>query len=331
MSKNKLYPMLFTPIYKEVVWGGNIMADKLERELPKTEVPIGEAWEIVDRDDAMSIVENGDLKGETLRNLVEKYGKKLIGSDFNGKVFPLLVKIIDAEQDLSLQVHPDDAACAELGNGAEPKTEMWYLIDKQPGAEIIAGLEQRATKSNFIANLDSPNVKESLQIYPSKAGDSYFIKSGLIHAIGGGNLLLEVQQNSNTTYRVSDWGRLGVDGKPREIHVEQAIKSIDFMDRTTSRIPGVSDLADRNRKFALINKCPFFTVDDLKLTDSWNDNTNSTKSMHILSAINNKIIISNDNIEVVVPKGRTCLVPADFGQYKISLPNGNTTVIKTTL
>ena len=221
IETDALYPLVFTPVYKEVMWGGNKLETILNREIPPHSEPVGESWEIVDRDDAVSTVENGPLKGCTLRQLVEYYGKDLVGRSFNGGKFPLLVKLIDAGKRLSLQVHPDEAACSRTP-GIEPKTEMWYIIHADKGAKIIAGLRNDTTKMRFLQNISTQEVESTLQIFDSVPGDAYFIKAGKVHAIGAGNLLLEIQQNSNTTFRISDWGRVDANGKSRELHLDAA-------------------------------------------------------------------------------------------------------------
>lgn len=331
-QKENLYPLLFEPIYKDVMWGGDMLSSRLKRDLPRREAPIGESWEIVDRDDDKSIVSNGRLSGTTITELLAEFGKEIIGPNYEGGPFPLLIKIIDAGKRLSLQVHPDELACEKIGEGAEPKTEMWYIIDSKKDAKIIAGLQPRATRRQFEDTVNSPEVENSLQIFDSASGDAYFINSGRIHAIGAGNLLLEIQQNSNTTYRVSDWGRVGVDGKSRELHVEKAMKCIDFMDRTSPIITGVSDSTNHNRKFPIINKCPFFKVDDLRLVETYMDNTNSTASFHLITAINNPVAVGKGDSQVEIPIGMTCLIPAVYGAYEVSIIDGSeTTVVKTTL
>ena len=161
---------------------------------------------------------------------------------------------------------------------------------------------------------------------------TYFISSGKVHAIGTGNLLLEVQQNSDTTYRVSDWGRVGPDGKSRELHVDKALESIHFMDRTSPRICGVSDFTEHNRKFPIIKMCPYFKVDDLRLTYSWPDTTFSTNSFHMITAINHSVTVGRGDRLTQVPSGTTCIIPASFGRYTISLDTDEeTTVVRTTL
>ena len=186
-----------------------------------------------------------------------------------------------------------------------------------------------------MSRLDSPEVENLLQVYPSLPGDAYFITSGTLHAIGGGNLILEIQQNSDTTYRVSDWGRVDAHGNPRELHIEKGIQSINFMNRTSPRIVGVTDYVSHNRKFDVVSNCPFFTVTDLRLTSLWSDDTGSFGSFHMISAVNGAITLGKaDDPErsVRLAAGETALIPACFGSYVIVPENeGETTVVKTTL
>ncbi len=336
MNSNELYPLVFTPCYAERIWGGTLMKEQLHRELPEAAAPIGEAWEIVDRDDVQSVVANGPLAGKTLRELVSAYGQYLLGRAWNGGRFPLLVKLIDAGDRLSLQVHPDEAACARIGHGAEPKTEMWYIIAARRGAKIMAGLSPRGTRQQLVEKLNSPDVENLLQVYPSQPGDAYFITSGTLHAIGEGNLLLEVQQNSDTTYRVSDWGRMDADGKSRDLHVDLAMESIDFMNRTSPRIPGVVGEAGHNRKFPVVNRCRFFKVDSLHLVQPWRDDTVG-QSFHLITAISNPVKVGrpDDALEtsLELAPGQTALIPATYGSYVITpvQAGGETNVVRTTL
>jgi mannose-6-phosphate isomerase len=331
-GKDSLAPLLFEPVYMDKIWGGGMLSSVLGRETPALPLPVGEAWEISDRDEAQSVVSSGPLKGQTLRSLLKTYGKNLAGKKYDGGKFPLLVKIIDAGERLSLQVHPNEAACAALGGGAEPKTEMWYIIAAEKGAKIIAGLKSSATKRQFLDTISSTEVEDCLQIFDSIPGDAYFINAGRIHAIGAGNLLLEIQQSSDTTYRVSDWGRTGPDGKPRELHVDKALKSIDFMDRTVQRISGVSNEADHNRKYPVINKCPFFQVSDIRIVEEWRDTTYESGSFHIITPINNPVVVGRGDLSIEVPRSRSCLVPACMGPYSVKpSASGETVIIRTNI
>jgi mannose-6-phosphate isomerase len=332
IDKEDLYPMLFEPIYRPVVWGGDLLASRLGRKLPPTDIPIGESWELADREDAESVVASGALRGVSLRELLAQHGRSIVGERFVGGRFPLLIKFIDAGKRLSLQVHPDAAAAAQLGGGAEPKTEMWYIAAVRPGARIMAGLRPECTRRKFIDSLHSTEIEDCLQTFPALPGDAYFINAGCIHAIGAGNLLLEIQQNSDTTYRVSDWGRLGADGKPRTLHVDEALASINFTDRTNPRIAGVVDTAGHNRKFPIVNRCPFFKVDDLRVVEEWPDHTDRG-SFHLLTALHQPVVVAGRDKEchVEIGIGQTCLIPANFGRYRILLPAGAATVIRASL
>ena len=332
LDKDELYPLLFEPAYKQVLWGGHRLAEKFGRPLPPDGPPVGEAWEICDRPEFESPVINGALKGVTLHELVTAFGRDFVGHAFNRGRFPILVKLLDAEKRVSLQVHPNEAACKIIGGTAEPKTEMWYILDAVKGAKIIAGLSPKSSRMRFMENLHSPDIESQLQVFDSFPGDAYFIGAGRVHAIGAGNLLLEIQQNSDTTYRLSDWGRVGADGKPRELHIEQALQCIDFMDRTVPRITAPSDHVNHNRKFPLLNRCPFFQVDELLLSTDWHDTTESTSSFHLLTAVSASFTVGRNDRKTEVPIGSTCLLPACFGNYTIHpAGEGQTVIIRTTL
>ena len=332
---SKLYPLKFKPIYKERIWGGNMMSSVLHRELPSSKEPIGEAWEIVDRSDAQSVVVNGELAGVQLEELMKKYRSDLLGpkgEKYN--VFPLLVKVIDAGDRLSLQVHPDEQSCAEIGGTAEPKTEMWYILGAEKHGKILAGLSPKATKTQLLSLLDKSEVENLLQIYDSNVGDGYFITSGTMHAIGAGNLILEIQQNSDTTYRISDWGRVDSEGKARELHVELGVKSVNFMNRTSPKITGVSDMRPYNRKIPYVKTCQFFDIEALHLVEPWNDSTLNSQSFHLISAIDAPLKVGNNEVTVDVAIGETVLIPYSFGVYSIvpEIKDGEkAVVVKTTL
>lgn len=220
--------MRFEPLYKQVVWGGRRLAPLLDRQLPGAD-PIGESWEVVDLPGDQSKVVGGPAHGATLAQLRQRWQEELMGRAalLEGR-FPLLLKFIDAARTLSVQVHPDEGACARLGGGARPKTEAWYIIDRDPGAELYVGLAPGVTRETFAEAIGQGTVDELLHRLPVEPGDFVYLPSGTIHAIGQGIALAEVQQSSDTTYRVFDWNRLGLDGKPRQLHVAEALESIDY-------------------------------------------------------------------------------------------------------
>ncbi len=218
----------FAPLYQERVWGGRGLETALGRTLPGQK-PIGEAWEIVDRPKAQSVVAHGRHGGKTLRQLIEAYPADLMGPGWDKKKpFPILVKWLDCRERLSLQVHPPASIAPQLKG--EPKTETWYIADTQPGAGLLVGLKKSVTREQFEQALKENALEPLVHRFPVAEGDSILVRSGQIHAIDAGNLILEIQQNSDTTYRVYDWGRVGLDGKPRQLHVKESLASIKWDD-----------------------------------------------------------------------------------------------------
>jgi mannose-6-phosphate isomerase len=248
--------MSFTPLYMERVWGGRGLELKLGRKLPEGKV-IGESWELVDREGEQSIVAEGTHKGKTIRELLEGGAADILGPGREGsQPFPILIKWLDCQDRLSLQVHPPAAIAPILGG--EPKTENWYIADCDEDASLIVGLKQGVTREQFTQALEDNKVAACVHRFPVKPGDSILVESGRIHAIDAGNLILEIQQNSDTTYRVYDWGRVGLDGAPRQLHLEESLQSIDFNDYEPGPlkiVPGAQTLADckefRIRRFEL--------------------------------------------------------------------------------
>lgn len=218
----------FQPLYQERVWGGRALESALGRALPGSN-PIGESWEIVDRPEAQSVVVGGSQAGRSLREIIAQHTADVMGPKWTAtKPFPILVKWLDCRERLSLQVHPPASVAGELKG--EPKTENWYIAATAPGAELIVGLKRGVTREQFERALADNTLEDCVHHFNVAAGDSILVHSGQIHAIDAGNLILEIQQNSDTTYRVYDWGRMGLDGKPRQMHVQQSLRSIDWAD-----------------------------------------------------------------------------------------------------
>lgn len=221
----------FQPIYQTRVWGGRVLESRFGRTLPDEETPFGESWEISAREEADSEVVGGPLAGKTLRQLWGDPEMKapIFGSEAPvGERFPLLFKILDARDKLSIQVHPPASVADELGG--EPKTEVWYIAHAEPGAELYVGVEPGVTGESFRDSLEDGSAEKAVHAIPVVTGQHIFIPSGRLHAIGAGLLIYEIQQNSDTTYRVYDWNRVGLDGKPRDLHIEESLKCIDFSD-----------------------------------------------------------------------------------------------------
>ena len=242
----------------ERVWGGTRLA-RFDKDLPPG-VPIGEMWELVDREDAQSIVATGEFQGKTLNDLWRDERVKVFGEALAGHPsmrFPILVKLLDASDTLSVQVHPPAHMAVQLGG--EPKTEVWYFLECTKNATIYAGLKNGVTREAFQRLIEAGEVGSAMHEIPVQDGESIFIPSGRIHAIGAGNLIIEIQQNSDTTYRVFDWNRTGLDGKPRQLHISESMASIDFEDFE----PGVKSCAD-----PLVADCEYFHVEKITLTES---------------------------------------------------------------
>ena len=291
--------MSFTPLYMERVWGGRGLELKLGRTLPEGKV-IGESWELVDREREQSIVAEGTHKGKTIRELLESAPADILGPGRKGSIpFPILIKWLDCQDRLSLQVHPPAEIAPLLGG--EPKTENWYVADCDEGASLIVGLKQDVTREQFTQALENDEAEACAHRFPVQPGDSINVPSGRVHAIDAGNLILEIQQNSDTTYRVCDWGRVGLDGVPRQLHVEEALKSIDFNDyepEALKPVPGPQTLADckefRIRKFELQpGDCP------LKL--------NAGESARLIHVVTGEVTDSESRAKL--KKGRNYLQP----------------------
>ena len=239
------------PLYMDRVWGGRELQTRYGRKLPKEELPYGESWEVVDRAGDQSVVRGGQFDGLTLHELWTGHRAEVFGSHApEAPRFPLLIKILDARDTLSLQVHPPVSEAAALGG--EPKTEMWVIAGAEPGACLYAGVNQGVTRESFASALADGTVASLVPQISVVQGDSIFIPSGRLHAIGAGLLIYEIQQNSDTTYRVFDWNRMGLDGKPRSLHVEESLRCIDFTDTAPSLATVGSD--------GLLAACAYFTV-----------------------------------------------------------------------
>jgi mannose-6-phosphate isomerase len=222
----KVYPFKFRPIYKQRIWGGQKLRKVFGKNLPEDE-KIGESWELADLPEDKSVIANGELAGQTLQSAIGKYPKEITDDEnFSGE-FPLLIKFLDAQDILSVQVHPDPDTCRRMGRG-QPKTECWYIISTEPGAVIYKGLKEGVTKEQFAEAIEKGTVADMLVKISVEVGQCHFLPSGTTHAIGQGLLIAEIQMPSDTTYRVFDWNRIDDKGKGRELHIEEALESIHF-------------------------------------------------------------------------------------------------------
>ncbi|HWY76972.1 MAG TPA: type I phosphomannose isomerase catalytic subunit [Verrucomicrobiae bacterium] len=305
-----LYPLAFQPIFKERVWGGRNLERLYCKAIPAG-VPIGESWEISDRPGDASVIANGALTGKDLRWLMDHHSEELLGkSQPPGTPFPLLVKILDAEEKLSLQVHPPAELAASLGG--EPKTEMWYIADATPDAALYVGLKRGTTRAEFERRVRDGTVAESFHRLPVKAGDVMFLPSGRVHAIGGGNVIFEIQQNSDTTYRVFDWNRMGLDGKPRELHVEQSLASINFEDFEPRLVHSIYS-RNATLKVRYLVDDPLFRVDACQVKRGQRFYISSDQAQ-VIGMLRGRLRIEHGDTQLVLAAGQFSLLPACLGR-----------------
>ena len=303
------YPLTFRPIYQDRVWGGRRLETLFGRALPEGRV-IGESWEVCDRPDAVSVVANGPLAGRSLHALMSEDAAGLWGAGVaNGAPFPWLCKLLDACDDLSLQVHPPAGLAASLGG--EPKTEMWYVAAADPGSCVYAGVQPGTTRETFAKRAQDGTVAELFHRIPVTAGDVLFLPSGRVHALGRGLVIFEIQQNSDTTYRVFDWNRVGLDGKPRALHLEQALASIDFTDTAPALVPQTS-IADRGVEVRSLVRHGLFAIDEVRGRGSVADRR-PEGGVGLVAVISGTVRFTGGGQTVAVGPGGFVVLPAGMG------------------
>lgn len=308
-----LYPLTFRPRFKERIWGGRRLETLYHKTLPPG-VPIGESWEITDRPGDVSEIANGPLAGRDLRWLMEQHGAELLGcAPVPGSRFPLLIKILDAAEKLSLQVHPPAHKAADLGG--EPKTEMWFIADAAAGAELYAGLNRGVTRAEFERRIHDGSVAGCFHRAAVRPGDAMFLPSGRVHAIGAGNVIFEIQQNSDTTYRVFDWNRVGLDRKPRELHVAQSLASIDFDDFEPALVAGAATPIEGGGRRVLVDH-ELFHVDHVAL-NAKQALPLTGDAFTILGVLDGGLRVAGGGQEVDLAPGQFCLVPASVRDARL--------------
>lgn len=315
-----LYPLRLAPVYFEKVWGDRRLERYMGRQIP-AETPIGESWEVSDHPHGRSIVTNGPAAGQSLHALIERDPSAMLGARVYaqyGTRFPLLIKYLDADDKLSVQVHPNDAYAMEH-EGELGKTEMWYILHADPGAQLIAGLQPGVTREQFGEALAGGDPSDLLHFLPVKTGDAVFIPSGRIHALLSGLLLLEIQQNSDTTYRLYDWGRLGLDGQPRALHVEQAMAVADWTDYAPNPQTERTVIAGANRKTVLAT-CPYFTVEKHDLASEAIFTTDGG-SFYIINCVAGSGDLTWPGGTETLTFGDTLLIPAGLRDFALH-PDG---------
>lgn len=312
-----LYPLKFAPILKERIWGGNKLSTVLGKKLP-LDKKIGESWELSAVEGDVSVVTNGFLKDNNLRELVEVYMGDLVGEKVYekfGNDFPLLIKLIDASDDLSIQVHPNDEL-AQKRHNSFGKTEMWYVVGHDKDAKIYVGFNQPVDKQTYVKYLNENKLADLLNVETAAKGDTFFIPSGRIHAIGKGNLIAEIQQTSDITYRMYDWGRVDANGQSRELHTEEAVDAIDY-----SFYPKYKTEyeAKENQSNTLV-ECPYFTTNLIKLNKGKGLETDYTMldSFVIYMVLEGDVEVKHNDGAESAKAGDTLLLPATLEQVTLS-------------
>ena len=300
-------PLKFEPIFKTLVWGGEKIAPY--KGIETEQKHIGESWELSGVAGNESVVAEGPLKGKTIAELVKEYKGELVGEHVyanTGDEFPLLIKFIDALTDLSIQVHPNDELAAVHHNGSKGKTEMWYVVDAAPGAHLLTGLTEKITPEQYAAKVADGTITDVLARYDVHPGDVFFLPAGRIHAICGGCFIAEIQQTSNITYRIYDYGRLGLDGKPREVHTELAKDAIDYTvypDYRTHYSPEQDEEQE-------VVSCQYFTTSIYDLTLPYAKDLSGIDSFMVVMCLSGSGTLEVDGAEVPVRQGETVLIPA---------------------
>jgi len=318
-----MYPLRFEPLFRRYIWGGRRLADVLNK--PIGDQNAAESWEVVDHEDDQSVVRFGSHAGKTLRQLIAEQGEELIGASLLAEIsshdlpkhlqnrFPLLLKFLDANRHLSVQVHPDDTFGATLSPPDLGKTEAWYVMHADPGAKIFAGLKQGVTAESFREAISKGETESALHSFQPNQGDCVFIPAGTMHAIGEGLLIAEIQQASNTTFRVYDWGRVGDDGQPRPLHIEQAIEATDFSrGPVNSETPKPTD----SKNWQTIVECNKFVMNRGNLTEP--ESIAGDGRFRILAITKGSLLVDGDPSESPMKLSDTALLPACLGPTKLT-------------
>lgn len=318
-------PLKLLPAFQDYIWGGT----RLRTEFGKHSnlERIAESWELSCHEAGQSVIMNSVHKGMTLKEYLEQDWAARVGEgSARSSVFPVLIKLIDACQDLSVQVHPDDRYAREHENGENGKTECWYIVDCEEGAALVYGLNRELTKAEFRTTIEKGALMDAVQLVPVKKGDVFFIEAGTLHAIGAGILIAEIQQNSNLTYRVYDYDRKGADGKPRELHIDKAVDVTKTWPAPPRR--SASRTEYEGYTAAVIADCPYFTTTEMHITEEASFPAGGGVSYtHLLCTEGEAALVYDDGVTMPIMKGDSVFLPANFGAYQ--LRGENCTLLST--
>lgn len=320
-----LYPLRFAPIFRQYLWGGRRLGEVLQKPIGNAD-DYAEAWEIVDRGEDQTRVQGGPLDGRTLHEVLKSHGHELLGQHHPRSQFPLLLKFLDCRRTLSVQVHPNDAQGALLDPPDLGKTEAWFVLDAQPGSLIYSGLKSGVDAATLREHLEQGTVEEILHAFTPRAGDCLFIPAGVVHALGSGLLVAEIQQASDTTFRLFDWNRVGNDGQPRPLHIEEALEVIDFQ-----RGPVMPQASEVVKSFSPGLQVERLVECDKFVLERWRGNVNEAKGhtatvrippvdyCRIISVLAGSVEFSGDPVAGGWEKAQSGIMPASLPETEMTL------------
>lgn len=309
-----MYPIKLKPAFKDYLWGGTRLRDDFGKDCDFEKV--AESWELSCHKDGNSIVAEGEFAGLTLAEYISRMGKSVLGTNCDKfESFPILIKLIDAKDNLSVQVHPNNEYAMRV-EGEYGKTEMWYIVDCDEGAQLLYGFKHSISKDEFRERIENNTLLEVTNSVPVKRGDVFFIEAGTLHAIGKGILIAEIQQNSNTTYRIYDYGRVGADGKPRQLHIDKAVEVTELSPAKPYPQSDAVDMGDWTKK--LLSKCSYFTVNAVEINDKALLKADNSSFISILVLDGEAVVNSQGNEAVKLKKGDSLFVPAGMGEFVIT-------------
>ena len=316
-------PVLLNAPLKDYLWGGKLLKEEYGKE-SDLEI-VAESWELSGHKDGLSVIASGEYAGKTLDEYIAAEGRGVIGSNCkDSEGFPILVKLIDAAQSLSVQVHPDNEY-ARIHEGEPGKTEMWYIVDCKEGAKLLYGFKKNVSKEEFVSRIKDNTLLEITNDVPVKKGDVFFIEAGTLHAIGEGILIAEVQQSSNSTYRIYDFGRVGADGKPRELHIDKAVDVTKLEPPTRDTKPFGNPEKKEDATVTLLAECDYFTTEDVKLEGKVSFVADETSFNGIL-CLDGEAVLEANGEKLTLKKGMSAFVPAGTGEYTL---NGKADLLRT--
>ena len=321
-------PLLFKPVIKQIRWGGRKLGTVLNKPIGDDQ-DYAESWEITDQADGQSVVAAGTFSGANLSELIRDHSAELLGRHQHLTQFPLLIKFLDAHDWLSLQVHPNDQQAVTYNPAERGKTEAWIILDAEPDSQLCAGLKEGVTKENFEHHLNAGTIEETLNLIPAKVGDCVFVPAQTVHALGPGILLAEVQQQSNLTFRLYDWGRMGSDGLPRQIHVEESLACTDFERGPVSPVTPV-ELSYGTHHFEELVRCDYFVIRRHKAVNEFSLKLDDRFRILMVLEGAAQLLTKSSTAEsntLEINKGTTILLPASTAAASL-IPTSNITVLE---